>query len=359
MKKYIFFLLLVLGGVTHTYAHDFEHVTSAGRLYLNVLKNDSTAVSLTYAKGRILYSDNETAKKNATLHGRLVIPSRINHGGRSYIIRSIGDKAFYNEYELKEVVIPSTVREIGDFAFEGCTSLTSVVFPAAEPRIGSGAFFRCERLQNLSFGSDWHRLDLSPYRWSRSLTDIGIPSHVVQVVNLKSLPALRALTVDPNNRRFSAYKGALYNRDGKVLYGVPCAYSGALTVAEGTDSILPSAFSRCLGLESLDLPASIRYVSFRDLGALSALKTLAFRGNVPPVTAYAGDRGVFLLESPNAALPVTVMREAKAAFTDRLVSEAGEYREMPEPNAAPYTVTTTSLVKKKQIKTVKSFPDYE
>ena len=70
-------------------------------------------------------------------------------------ITSIGDAAFYGEYEnLKTVCLPDTLERIGDHAFEGCLKLEEIDLPEAITEIGKDAFKDCDALRRATFAGD-------------------------------------------------------------------------------------------------------------------------------------------------------------------------------------------------------------
>ena len=70
-------------------------------------------------------------------------------------ITSIGDAAFYGEYEnLKTVRLPDTLERIGDHAFEGCLKLEKIDLPEAITEIGKDAFKDCDALRRATFAGD-------------------------------------------------------------------------------------------------------------------------------------------------------------------------------------------------------------
>ena len=61
--------------------------------------------------------------------GNVVIPEKVRYGGRYLTVKSIGRRAFQNNYNMTSVTIPSSVTSIGRNAFEGCSSLQKVIVP--------------------------------------------------------------------------------------------------------------------------------------------------------------------------------------------------------------------------------------
>ena len=74
-------------------------------------------------------------------------------------VDAVGQMAFYELPNLREVVLADTVWEIRGYAFKNCTSLTTAdLTPVTE--IGQGAFYGCSNLSDVTFGpyfglGDW------------------------------------------------------------------------------------------------------------------------------------------------------------------------------------------------------------
>lgn len=354
MKKLkLWISLICLGmGVLSSPAHDFTATVDGQKIYFNIISKTRHTAEVTY-RGSI------ADKHMSDVQGVLEIPAKVKHDKVVYQITRIGSKAFSGATELMGIVLPSTVKEIGDFAFEGCTSLEKVLFPGGDVKLGQGTFFKCTVLKNLSFGSDWHTLNLAPYRWSDSLRTITVPAKVEKIMNLKSVASLREVEVDANNARFSSYKGILYDKNGTTLYGVPRAYEGALKVKEGTTVVTNGAMIDCPGITLLDLPASLRTISFRETSRMSGLQEIVLRSTEPLTTAYAGGQGCFLWQVANPSVVIQVPKEAKKEYVKQLVDIPGEYTESAQSGSIPYRVESVSLPQRKQIHGLKNFDDYD
>ena len=55
-------------------------------------------------------------------------------------VKIIGEKAFYDNKKIKNVIIPGNVKEIGDRAFDGCKNLESITLQDGLEKIGEHAF---------------------------------------------------------------------------------------------------------------------------------------------------------------------------------------------------------------------------
>ncbi len=94
----------------------------------------------------ILYNYNETAIKY--ICGLLDEETVTIADG----IKTIGERAFANQWKVKKFIIPESVKDIGDNAFENCISLKEIEFKknGLITSIGSGVFKGCKKLTKLT-----------------------------------------------------------------------------------------------------------------------------------------------------------------------------------------------------------------
>lgn len=341
-------LLLAAGGFAH--AHDFSVTLNGQKIYFNITSRQNRTAEVTYC-GSI------ADRRSCDCEGELNIPAKVKHDNTIYDIVGIGAKAFSGADRLTGIVLPSGITSIGDFAFEGCTSLSKIIFPGNSVKFGQGVFFKCDKIRDVSLGSDWEEVDLKMFRWSDSLTVLTVPAKIRQIRNFKSLKSLESIHVDVNNARFSTFDGVLYDKSGKVLYGCPRAFRGALHVAYGTESIMQGALIDCEALTLVDLPQTLASMSFRELSRMTGLQTVVFRGAEPIVTAQRDGEEVFLLWIADSGVKIVVDKSAVKSYRAALAKSGGEYFETD--GTVPFLVERNNMPNEKSIVGVKNFNDYE
>ena len=84
-------------------------------------------------------------------------------------IHDIGQMAFYELPNLREVVLPESIVEIRNYAFKNCKSLTTINLEVVE-YIREGAFYGCSALENIRFAEGVFIED-----WAFARTNITLP----------------------------------------------------------------------------------------------------------------------------------------------------------------------------------------
>lgn len=129
----------------------------------------------------------------------VTIPSTITVDGKSYVVVSIGEKAFWKNDKLQRVTIEDGVLDIKMGAFYYCRYLRSVKLPATLKSVGSYAF--------------WKSLSLSSIYIPASLTDLNAKAF--------SEGGMIAYEVSPDNPVYSSEDGIMFNKDKTELLHFP------------------------------------------------------------------------------------------------------------------------------------------
>ena len=153
-------------------------------------------------------------------------------------VTSVGLGAFYHCDKLQKVSLPSTLTKIGGNAFADCKSLTDIVIPDGVTYIGNGAFYNCYALMGVNI--------------PKSVTDIG------GIAPFQNCMSLERISVDADNKNYTAENGVLFNKDMTQLIKYPSAKRDASYVVPDTvTTIYASAFEYTEWLEDVVLPPSV------------------------------------------------------------------------------------------------------
>ena len=86
--------------------------------------------------------------------------------------------------------------------------------------------------------------------------------------------SLTGIYVPAQSQSFKTFDGALYSKNGKTLYRVPCGIKGTFNVPDSVEVIVDGAFSCCFGIEKLYLGSSVRELSGKAFLNCANLKSI-------------------------------------------------------------------------------------
>jgi len=107
----------------------------------------------------------------------VVIPGRID-GKR---VSLIDEHAFFNNMNVKSVIVSEGVSSIAKGAFSGCQNLESVQIADSVVRFGIELFQGCSKLKNVSLGEGMKEIPYGMFNCCRSLERIQIPRNVSKI----------------------------------------------------------------------------------------------------------------------------------------------------------------------------------
>ncbi len=186
---------------------------------------------------------------------RIVIPAV--HEGK--IVVEIGNQAF-RAFNMKEVVIPSTVTTIGEYAFNYCSNLTTITFgdtadgstPKTEeaPKLTTiGAYaFQGDR-ELVTFALPDTLTTIGTYAFERCVKydDFTVPESAEEIG--------KGAFNETKRLERAELEGDVYL--GRHLIRVKESHSGAFTIKKGTLSVAEGAFENCANITTLTIYAGI------------------------------------------------------------------------------------------------------
>ena len=96
-------------------------------------------------------------------------------------VTSIGQKAFYYNETLTDLIIPDCITSIGESAFTYCTNLTSLTIPNGVTNIDSSAFIACHSLTSIIISEGVTEISDNAFAFCRSLTEVTIHDSVRKI----------------------------------------------------------------------------------------------------------------------------------------------------------------------------------
>ena len=96
-------------------------------------------------------------------------------------VKTIGDYAFYEWWNLKSVTISEGIEEIGSYAFKNCPNVTSLILPEGLEVIGERAFYGMRLLPELVLPSTLKIIDPVALGYLESIKTLVIPEGVEEL----------------------------------------------------------------------------------------------------------------------------------------------------------------------------------
>lgn len=156
-------------------------------------------------------------------------------------MKTIGDRAFWCCFELKEITIPESVITIGANAFGECESLTSISLPESVETIGEYAFNSCG-LSSITFTSS--NLTVGDFAFSNITATAYVPAELVTLYK-SLLNSYTDITIaflnDYERSTISGSFGTLclpydYTANGATLYGIKSVGTNTVVLEEVADN---------------------------------------------------------------------------------------------------------------------------
>ena len=136
----------------------------------------------------------------------------------------IGKEAFFDNADVLEVIIPSSVETIGDSAFSLCYSLETVRIENGLRSIGKEAFFSCRTLLDITLPDSVEYIGPKAFDSCDSLVDFALPS------------------------RLASLESEVFQL---------CSSLKTIQLNEGLTTIKKSPFACCFKIQELRIPSSV------------------------------------------------------------------------------------------------------
>ncbi len=203
----------------------------------------------------------------------------------------ITENPFYNQANIKTVVVKKGVTSIGSCAFYNCSELTSITIPDSITSIGGSAFYGCDSLTKVNINSveKWCAIyfygeNSNPLYYAHNLyvndeliTNLEIPTGVTKIAGsaFAGCTGLASVNIPVSVTSIGNYAF----RD--------CTGLTSVTIPDSVTSIGGGAFLHCISLTSIKIPNSVIIFSVLAFSGCSRLTSIDIPNSVTIIGNYA------------------------------------------------------------------------
>ena len=211
-------------------------------------------------------------------NGDVVILPQIILNGISYVVSSIGNRAFATSSSLKSVSLPSTITIIGQAAFSHCAALSNIIIPISVTQIAEDTFSDCSSLVQISIPNSVTSIGSGAFAGCSSLTQINIPNSVTSIGSRTFSGCSSLAPVNIPNSVTSIGSGAFAG----------CSSLTQINIPNSVTNIGSEAFFCCSSLAQINIPNSVTSIGSRTFSGCSSLIEII----IPSSTIGIGE-GIF------------------------------------------------------------------
>ena len=205
-------------------------------------------------------------------------------------IEKIGDSAFEGCKKLEEVTVPKSVKEMGKSVFKDWESLKKIVFEGDIKIIDENLFENCNKLEEIEIQGDVELIDEKLFEGHKTLKSVKFGGNVDEIGKeaFKDCEKLEAFEFDKNKKvkkiGESAFEGCTSLKEifipGSLELIDKATFKGCeelekIEIETGVKEIGESAFEGCSSLEEITIPSTVKKVgemAFKDCTKLTTVE---------------------------------------------------------------------------------------
>ncbi len=190
---------------------------------------------------------------------------------------------------LTFILLPANLTTIGMSAFKRCTALTSIEIPDKVTSIGGQAFLACSALKSVKLGDSVKIIEFGAFEDCTALTSINIPNSVTDIETsaFEGCSSLTSIDIPDNVTKIgdNAFLGCGFTstvQNAHVFVYLSRLTTGNYEIKDGIEKICDCAFMNCVGLTSIKMPASLKYIGAQTLKGCTNLSSITCEATTPP-----------------------------------------------------------------------------
>ncbi len=217
-------------------------------------------------------------------------------------VTGIGDDAFYRCSGLTEVIIPDSVTTVGIYAFARCSSLTTAAIGNGTTEIGEGAFYECRKLTSVAMGNSVESIGNGAFNCCTALTQIVLPDSVKSIdeyafYNCTSLTEI-IIPDSVTHLGNSAFYYCTGLTKAVIGDGVPvvdydafreCTSLTSVSIGSNVHAISNGAFLGCTSLTEVVIPDSVWSIGMAAFCDCTALTTVTIPESITDIPDWVFD----------------------------------------------------------------------
>lgn len=310
IQKLGMFIAMLLASISAT-AYDFE----VDGIYFNIISvpNETCAVT----------------SPPEPLEGVVTIPSEVQYGGRTFIVKSIESSAFENNSNITEVELGHNLTQIGANAFANCTSINKVTVLCNNcnnaGNLENPAFNNCSGISALEFGSDVITVPKYLMMGAGSLNELKFGEGLLSIGDYAfySHPELKRLLLPSSLEKFG--KHSFENCTGLIDLLIPervitiddyafagCTSINSIRFPESLESICDASFMNCENIENINFSeCNLKKIGSKAFYNCSNLGELNLSRYITDIGAYSFSNDIKLT---SICIPESVVSIGSGAF---------------------------------------------
>ena len=199
-------------------------------------------------------------------------------------VRAIGKSAFFANTYITKVSLPATVTAIEEAAFGNCASLVSVEFYGGDSqltRIEYHAFNNCAKLENIELSENLMYIGVLAFNGCASLNTINVPQSVKEI-GISAFANSGFYNNSANWTDGALYAGKVLIKvdDARIIAGQADGYKYAFTIKDGTIAVSEYAFDKCVNMEKVSIPASVKAIGGGAFSGCTNLVAVEYGGDI-------------------------------------------------------------------------------